>query len=433
VRLLTEAQFRANVEWFIQQSRGRPVTWLDIHDPYYPEQVARFNAVLRDAAARWQNLRILDWRGHVAAHPHVLATDGVHIRDFDGGCRDGRLRLIQEAAPSVAGDPAFDGPGTEPPVVVPVPSPIAAKLGEIGDTAGLLGTPAAAEVCGFRSGGCRQEFTRGAVYWSAATGAHVLSRAGTSAKWRSEFGEMGSLGYPTEDTQCIPRNGGCRQQFETGSVYWSPDAGAHFTIGPIRDRWTGMGAENGALRYPTTDTVCGMKDNGCYQFFQGGVLYWSIATGPQPVFGSIYHRWQAGGWERGFLGYPTSTEACGLRGGGCYQFFQGGAIYWSPTTGAQVVKGAVYDRWASKGWERGSLGYPTGNEVCGLRGGGCYQFFQGGAIYWSPATGAHAVSGRIYDRWAAQGWERGRLGYPATEEFGTPGGTAQRFQGGMLP
>jgi uncharacterized protein with LGFP repeats len=68
--------------------------------------------------------------------------------------------------------------------------------------------------------------------------------------------------------------------------------------------------------------------------------------------------------------------------------------------------------------------------VCGLRGGGCLTHFQNGSIYYSPATGAHPISGGILSGWAAQGWENGAWGYPAASAVATSGGVTQRFQNG---
>ena len=88
------------------------------------------------------------------------------------------------------------------------------------------------------------------------------------------------------------------------------------------------------------------------------------------------------------------------------------------------------------GWpgvsENGPLGYPTTDEQVGLFGDGHYQLFQGGAIYWSPATGAHVVIGAIRDRWTALGAENGPLGYPVADQRAVPGGASQQFEHGTL-
>jgi uncharacterized protein with LGFP repeats len=43
--------------------------------------------------------------------------------------------------------------------------------------------------------------------------------------------------------------------------------------------------------------------------------------------------------------------------------FDHGAIYWSPEVGAYPVGGAIYDAWASLGYERSPLGLPTSGEI----------------------------------------------------------------------
>ena len=125
------------------------------------------------------------------------------------------------------------------------------------------------------------------------------------------------------------------------------------------------------------------------------------------VTGGVRAVWGASGWETGAYGYPTTDMICGLAGGGCGQQFQGGAIYWSPATGVHAITGGIRAVWGASGWETGAYGYPTTDMICGLAGGGCGQQFQGGAIYWSPATGVHAVTGGIRAVWGASGWETG--------------------------
>jgi uncharacterized protein with LGFP repeats len=62
------------------------------------------------------------------------------------------------------------------------------------------------------------------------------------------------------------------------------------------------------------------------------------------------------------LGAPTSPEASGA-GTARYVTFDKGAIYWSPDCGAHPLAGAIYDAWATLGYEYGALGLPTSGET----------------------------------------------------------------------
>ncbi|SHG85565.1 reprolysin-like metallopeptidase [Geodermatophilus nigrescens] len=300
-----------------------------------------------------------------------------------------------------------------------------------GSEAGVLGYPTAAAVCGLRDGGCYQRFQGGPLYWTAATGAHAVL-APVWDRWAASGWEFGSLGYPTSGMGCGLADGGCYQHFQRGTVMASPASGAWAVSGALRDGWFRTGSEGGPLGYPTAAQVCGLRDGGCLQRFAGGALYWSPATGARAVTTRIGDGWARQGWEGGPLGYPVTDTVCGLRDGGCYQHFQGGTVMSSPASGSWAVSGALRDGWFRAGSEGGALGYPTAAAVCGLRDGGCLQRFQGGALYWSPATGAHpVVPGPVAERWGALGWERG-LGYPLEPERAVVGGRSQRFQGGTL-
>ena len=80
----------------------------------------------------------------------------------------------------------------------------------------------------------------------------------------------------------------------------------------------------------------------------------------------------------------------------------------------------------------GFLGFPKTDEMVTPDRIGRYNHFTGGSIYWTPATGAHEVHGLIRDRWAALGWERSRLGYPTTDEYGVTFGRKNTFQRGEI-
>ncbi|OYO17295.1 hypothetical protein CGZ93_17195 [Enemella dayhoffiae] len=203
-------------------------------------------------------------------------------------------------------------------------------------------------------------------------------------------------------------------------------------VGAIAAKWNALGGLNGFLGQPLAPEGCGLKDGGCWQPFAGGKIHWSPKTGAFFTRGLIQQRWEQLGWENGVLGYPTTDENCGLKDGGCWQGFQGGSVYWAPNTGAHFIRGAIRDRYGSVGWEGGQLGFPRTDELCGLRDGGCWQQFEGGRIYWSPGTGAQPVWGAIGIYWDANGIENGRFGYPAAGESCGGGGCSQRFQGGTI-
>jgi uncharacterized protein with LGFP repeats len=106
------------------------------------------------------------------------------------------------------------------------------------------------------------------------------------------------------------------------------------------------------------------------------------------VIGAIRGKWLQLGGSASFLGEPLTDETTTPDGVGRFNHFQGGSIYWTPTTGAHEVHGAIRDKWASMGWERSSLRYPTSDEQAVP--GGRRGYFQGGFINWTPAGGAIA-------------------------------------------
>lgn len=135
--------------------------------------------------------------------------------------------------------------------------------------------------------------------------------------------------------------------------------------------------------------------------------------------------------------------------GGQFQRFERGVFYTEPHVNggkAYAVNGPILAKWGELGWERGSLGYPASNVYKLSTGGfaipligyfgdtpGLWSKFEHGVIYWTEGTGAHPVSGPIYDIWRKTGYESGAYGYPIGDDYPTPdGGMAQRFQHGII-
>jgi uncharacterized protein with LGFP repeats len=151
------------------------------------------------------------------------------------------------------------------------------------------------------------------------------------------------------------------------------------------------------------------------------------------VQGAIEDKWQALGGLAWGRGVPTTNESKTPDGIGRFNHFAGGAsIYWSPASGVHPVEGSIRTLWASMGWERSALGYPTSDEQVAPDGLTRYSSFQNGVIYRNPATGAHAVQGAIAREYAALGSEASPLGLPTSDEYAVANGRRSDFQYGSL-
>jgi uncharacterized protein with LGFP repeats len=316
---------------------------------------------------------------------------------------------------------------------IQVLSPFADKYASLGGANGALGKPSNNQVCGGKDGGCYQFFQNGVtMYWSSATGTHTIG-GGIRAKWSASGSEWGPLGYPISDEQYGNRGGGAYQLFQGGRIYYLSNGQSFVILNNMIDRWNQANAEWGVLGYPITDTICGINNGGCYQMFQNNIaIYWSSASGAHTIAGGIRAKWGANGSEWSPLGYPTSDEQYGNNGGGAFQLFQGGRIYYLASGQSFIVLTNIYNRWNQSGADWGSIGNPTSDTICGTKDGGCYQIFQNATIYWSTATGAHAIGGGIRAMWGSTGSEWGRLGYPTSEEQYSNNTAFQNFQGGTV-
>jgi uncharacterized protein with LGFP repeats len=89
------------------------------------------------------------------------------------------------------------------------------------------------------------------------------SRIGTAAgyfvvqgaileKYEDAGGPSGWLGEPTSSERVAP-HGGRLNEFQHGSIYWTPHTGAHSVAGQILWAWNTDGGPAGSLGYPTSD------------------------------------------------------------------------------------------------------------------------------------------------------------------------------------
>ncbi len=199
----------------------------------------------------------------------------------------------------------------------------------------------------------------------------------------------------------------------------------------ISDKYAALGGARSFLGTATGAEALTPDRSGAFQHFQFGSIYWSPQTGAHEVHGAIHDKWSTLGWEN--FGYPSTDESRTPDGVGHFNHFHNiklnadASVYWTPQTGAHEVHGAIRDKWSALGWE--NFGYPSTDESGTPDGIGRFNHFHNiklnadSSIYWTSQTAAHEIHGAIRDKWISLGWEN--FGYPSTDEQGTPDGIAR--------
>lgn len=96
--------------------------------------------------------------------------------------------------------------------------------------------------------------------------------------------------------------------------------------------------------------------------------------------GAIGAKYEALGGKDGVLGPPKGPEQDGPDDGK-WQEFEGGAIFWTPNSGAHIIRAEVLRSWKDHGGAWGQLGYPTADESDAANGAKEAHFI-GGTITW---------------------------------------------------
>ncbi|ULE32937.1 LGFP repeat-containing protein [Mycobacterium sp. IDR2000157661] len=149
---------------------------------------------------------------------------------------------------------------------------------------------------------------------------------------------------------------------------------------------------------------------------------------------AITAAWEASGGAGGPLG-PKQGDVY-RAGEGFAQNYTGGKMFFTPATGAHYVQGAILEKYESLGGPADSdLGFPTIDEGPGRAPQSRNSTFSASdnpVIFWTPATGAHVVRGAINAAWDALGGSSGVLGVPTSDETFRGDVVSQTFTGGEL-
>ncbi|AVH89152.1 putative esterase [Corynebacterium camporealensis] len=172
-------------------------------------------------------------------------------------------------------------------------------------------------------------------------------------------------------------------------------------------------------------------EDGKAQDFRGGAVYWSPDTGAHALWGRIGARYSEIGGPSSWLGFPKTSELTTPDGKGRFVHFENGSIYWSPQTGAWEVPRDIMSKWGATKWEQGTFKYPTSSLQS--VGRGLQQFFQGGVITRNPDNNNYTVYGAIGAKYKELDGAKSALGFPVAEERPVPrNGRMQEFEHGYI-
>lgn len=151
------------------------------------------------------------------------------------------------------------------------------------------------------------------------------------------------------------------QRFQRGAIVWSAETGAHPVHGPMFSRYLALGGERGLLGLPVQAPQ--RTQRGAFQDFQRGRLVHNGATGAHALHGPTLARYLALPRRVELLGHPASDVVFvhGPDGAllGHVSHFERGAIYWSPQNGAWEIRGRLAMHYQCCGGPLGGLGFPV--------------------------------------------------------------------------
>ena len=145
-------------------------------------------------------------------------------------------------------------------------------------------------------------------------------------------------------------------------------------------------------------------------------------------------------WEKA----GGDTSPLGARKGDVYPAgdgfaldFDGGKMFFTPATGAKFAYGPILEKYEMLGGPAGSdLGFPAINEVPGLASPDSrvvtFSASDKPVIFWTPEHGPYVVRGAINSAWDKLGSSGGVVGVPVGDETYNGEVSSQKFSGGQI-
>lgn len=277
----------------------------------------------------------------------------------------------------------------------------------------------------------QKQMQDGITYWY-----HKIKNGAANVPSKTAIEDMAEkleLGEPVTDERTCPDGVGKNRVYQGGNsiVYWTPKTPAAAVSGENLKKYAQIGYEKSILGYPITNEVK-IRDEGTYQRFQKGNMYYTPRHGSKLVYGAIFEKWGETDYENGPLGYPITDELVTTDEKGRYNEFEFGTVYWSAKTGAHEVYGLIRDAFLRAGGVD-TVGFPTTGERFVPDKSGKYNHFENGSVYWKVGQKkAFFVPQWVVDAWSQLGWEKGVLGFPVNDAETIDGMDTQGFEGGTI-
>jgi len=277
-----------------------------------------------------------------------------------------------------------------------------------------LGEPLAAIAYQWGSGAYLQPYQHGALMYHDSVGAAFELHGAIYALYRS-LRNASALGYLVTDESPSTNPSGRKSVFSKGAIYWSGATGAVPVLGQIYLDYEALGEARaiGFPRHPARSISGGLE-----QEFQVARMYHkSGQPNAHEVHGAILGKYLASGGTA-VWGFPITHETDVRRGSlaiGKFSEFERCTIYWSSATGAFEVHGDIRQKFRDLGGPAGSLGFPTSDEldIPGVAGGR-FNTFQNGSLLWYGSAASIVVArpfrlriGRINAK-ESEGWLMGQ-------------------------
>ena len=233
------------------------------------------------------------------------------------------------------------------------------------------------------------------------------------------------------DPSCTTSSATDNKTRDHGAPCLTTDCGP--TATPISSKYDSLGGARGFLGAVVSAEAAVGDGRGRRARYTGGNIYWTSSTGAHEVHGALLTEYDQAGGPTGALRYPTSDTRTSSDKRSRYNNFERGRIYYRGSRGTYAVPQPFFSKHEREKGVHGILGYPS-SDVRGSRDGkSLYQNYENGRIYvqGSRVVEIHDV---VFDLHESIDGVYGPLGYPVTDlaSVGDRRGQAQWFEKGLI-